>query len=146
MLADMALFSVCSVLQLFTSSVGVLMFLRICIGLCIAVDYTVGTTIISEWFPPKDGPVYLSRFIIFWTFGYVASFFAGLIMGNLSMDYHIIFVTSVIPGVIAAIARIVIGVPESPTWLAAIGRSDEADKLIAGRRILRCGGGQQCIQ
>ena len=131
MLADMALFSVCSVLQLFTSSVGVLMFLRICIGLCIAVDYTVGTTIISEWFPPKDGPVYLSRFIIFWTFGYVASFFAGLIMGNLSMDYHIIFVTSVIPGVIAATARIVMGLPESPTWLAAIGRSDEADKLIA---------------
>lgn len=131
LILDMALFSVFSILQYFTSSVGILMILRVLIGLCIAVDYTVGTTIISEWFPPKEGPVYLSRFIIFWTFGYVASFFAGLVMGNLSTDYHIIFVTSVIPGAVAAVLRIVIGVPESPTWLAAVGRFDEADKLIA---------------
>lgn len=130
LILDMALFSIFSILQLFTSSVGILMILRICIGLCIAVDYTVGSTIISEWFSPKDGPIYLSRFIIFWTFGYVASFFAGLIMGNLSTDYHIIFVTSVIPGVLAAISRIVMGVPESPTWLATVGRLDEANKLI----------------
>ncbi|MDO4556316.1 MAG: MFS transporter, partial [Lachnospiraceae bacterium] len=140
MILDMILFSVFSVLQMFTSSVGILMVLRICIGLCIAVDYTVGTTIISEWFPPKEGPIYLSRFIIFWTFGYVASFFAGLIMGNLSTDYHIIFVTSIIPGAIAAIARIVFGVPESPTWLAAVGRQDEADKLVAQKL-----GTQYCV-
>ena len=107
------------------------MILRICIGLCIAVEYTVGTTIISEWFSPEDGPIFLSRFIIFWTFGYVASFFAGLIMGNLSTDYHIIFASSVIPGVIAAISRFVIGVPESPTWLASVNRLDDANKLIS---------------
>ena len=130
LLLDMALFSICSILQLFTSSVGFLMFLRVCIGLCIAVDYTVGTTIISEWFPKKSGPIYLSRFIIFWTFGYVASFFAGLIMGNASSDYHFILVSSVIPGGIAAITRIIIGIPESPTWLATVGQLDKANKLI----------------
>ncbi|WP_242951311.1 MFS transporter [Clostridium kluyveri] len=130
LILGMVLFSVFSILQLFTSSVEILMVLRICIGLCIAVDYTVGSTIISEWFSPKDGPIYLSRFIIFWTFGYVASFFAGLIMGNLSTDYHVIFITSVIPGALAAISRIVIGVPESPAWLATVGRLEEANKLI----------------
>lgn len=131
LILDMALFTVLSILQLFTSDVGVLMFLRICIGLCIAVDYTVGTTIISEWFSPKEGPIYLSRFIIFWTFGYVASFFAGLIMGNLSTDYHIIFMSSVIPGALAAVVRIVAGIPESPTWLSSAGRLDEANELVA---------------
>ncbi|MHC6180995.1 MFS transporter [Clostridium sp. JNZ X4-2] len=130
LILDMGLFSIFSILQFFTSNVEILMILRICIGLCIAVDYTVGTTIISEWFSPKDGPIYLSRFIIFWTFGYVASFFAGLIMGNLSTDYHVIFITSVIPGALAAISRIVIGVPESPAWLATVGRLDYANKLI----------------
>lgn len=131
LLADMALFTVFSVLQFFTSSVGVLMVLRILIGLCIAVDYTVGSTIISEWFDPKTAPSYLSKFIIYWTFGYVASFFAGLVMSNLNTDYHIIFASSAIPGAAAAIARIVSGMPESPSWLASVGREDEANKLIS---------------
>lgn len=140
LILDMALFSLFSVLQLFTSSVGILMFLRICIGLCIAVDYTVGTTIISEWFSPEKGPIYLSRFIIFWTFGYVASFFAGMVMGNLSTDYHIIFMSSVIPGILAAVVRIAAGVPESPTWLAAVSRLDEANELVAKKL-----GDQYCV-
>ncbi len=131
LLADMALFTVFSVLQFFTSSVGVLMALRILIGLCIAVDYTVGSTIISEWFDPKTAPSYLSKFVIYWTFGYVASFFAGLVMSNLHTDYHLIFASSAIPGAVAAIARIVCGMPESPSWLASVGRVDEANKLIS---------------
>ncbi len=131
LLADMALFTVFSVLQFFTSSVGVLMALRILIGLCIAVDYTVGSTIISEWFDPKTAPSYLSKFVIYWTFGYVASFFAGLVMSNLHTDYHLIFASSAIPGAVAAIMRIVCGMPESPSWLASVGRVDEANKLIS---------------
>ncbi len=131
LLTDMALFTVFSILQLFTSSVGVLMALRILIGLCIAVDYTVGSTIISEWFDPKTAPSYLSKFVIYWTFGYVASFFAGLVMSNLNTDYHIIFASSAIPGAVAAIVRIVSGMPESPSWLASVGRADEANKLIS---------------
>ncbi len=131
LLADMALFTVFSVLQFFTSSVGVLMALRILIGLCIAVDYTVGSTIISEWFDPKTAPSYLSKFVIYWTFGYVASFFAGLVMSNLHTDYHLIFASSAIPGAVAAIMRIVCGMPESPSWLASVGREDEANKLIS---------------
>lgn len=131
LLADMALFTVFSVLQFFTSSVGALMALRILIGLCIAVDYTVGSTIISEWFDPKTAPSYLSKFVIYWTFGYVASFFAGLVMSNLNTDYHIIFASSAVPGAVAAIVRIVSGMPESPSWLASVGRADEANKLIS---------------
>ncbi len=130
LLTDMVLFTVFSVLQFFTSSVGVLMALRILIGLCIAVDYTVGSTIISEWFDPKTAPSYLSKFIIYWTFGYVASFFAGLVMSNLNTDYHIIFASSAIPGAVAAIVRIVNGMAESPSWMASVGRVDEANKLI----------------
>ena len=40
LLSNMVLFTVFSILQFFTSSVGILMALRILIGLCIAVDYT----------------------------------------------------------------------------------------------------------
>ena len=133
LLIDMVCFSIFSIAQFFTSSVGLLMALRILIGLCIAIEYTVGSTIVSEWFNPKTAPSFLSKFIIYWTFGYVASFFAGLIMSNLNTDYHIIFATSVIPGAIAAIVRIACGMPESPSWMASVGRIDEADKLVASK-------------
>lgn len=131
LLIDMVLFTVFSVLQLFTSSIGILMALRIGIGLCIAVEYAVGSTIISEWFSVETAPTFLSRFIIFWTFGYVASFFAGLIMGNLATDYHIIFATSAIPGAVTAVLRIVVGIPESPSWLASVGKMQQAEELLA---------------
>lgn len=128
---DMIAFTVLSILQLFTSNVGVLLVLRIGIGLCIAVEYAIGSTIISEWFPTEKAPSFLSQFIIYWTFGYVASFFIGLIMGNMATDYHIIFASSAIPGALTVIARLVFGVPESPSWLASVGRTEEADALIA---------------
>lgn len=133
LLVDMTFFTIFSVAQFFTSNVGVLMALRILIGLCIAIEYTVGSTIISEWFNAKEAPLYLSKFVIYWTFGYVVSFFAGLVMSNMNTDYHIIFASSAIPGIIVAVVRIVCGMPESPSWLASVGRIDEANKLAESK-------------
>lgn len=130
LLADMVIFTIISILQMFTSNVVVLLILRIGLGLCIAVDYSVGGTTISEWLPEKDSARLVSQFIIYWTVGYVASFFAGLVMGNMHADYHIIFVTSAIPGLIVAVLRFMVNVPESPAWLSTVGKTDEANRLI----------------
>lgn len=129
-LMDMILFTVISVIQFFVSNVVILLILRIGLGLAIAIDYTVGSALLTEWLPSKEGPKFQSYLIIFWTFGYVASFFVGLLMGNGSVDYHLIFVTSAVPGAVAAVVRLLNVVPESPSWLAAVGRNDEADKLV----------------
>lgn len=127
---DMLAFTIFSALQIMTDNVWILLILRICIGLCIAVDYVVGGAIISEWFPGKKSPFYLSMFYIFWVFGYVSSFFAGMVMINLETNYHLIFITSVIPGGLAALVRILIKVPESPGWLCAAGRVKESIVLV----------------
>lgn len=126
----MVLFSILSILQYFTSNVVLLLILRIGLGLCIAIDYTVGSTIISEWLPRDKSSIYLSRFIIFWTSGFVASFFAGLLMSNLQVDFHLILVSSALPGILAAGVRIIGGVAESPIWLASVGRKEEAQALV----------------
>lgn len=129
-LMDMVMFTVVSVLQLFVNNVGILLILRILLGLSIAIDYTVGSALLTEWMPSKEGPKFQSYLIIFWTCGYVASFFAGVVMTNISADYHLIFVTSALPGVIAALVRLASRIPESPSWLAANGKVAEANQLI----------------
>ena len=129
-LMDMVMFAVVSILQLFVNNVGILLVLRILLGLSIAIDYTVGSALLTEWMPSKEGPKFQSYLIIFWTCGYVASFFAGVVMTNISADYHLIFVTSALPGIIAALVRLALRIPESPSWLAANGKVAEANQLI----------------
>ncbi len=130
LLIDMVLFTVFSILHLFASSVGLILVIRIGIGLCIAIEYSVGSTIISEWVRATEAPAYLSKFVIYWTFGYVLSFVVGLIMGNVGTDYHFIFASSAILGGISAVLRFVNGIPESPSWLASVGRVAEANSII----------------
>ena len=129
-LMDMVMFTGVSILQLFVNNVGILLILRILLGLSIAIDYTVGSALLTEWMPSKEGPKFQSYLIIFWICGYVASFFAGVVMTNISADYHLIFVTSALPGVIAALVRLASRIPESPSWLAANGKVAEANQLI----------------
>ena len=131
LLFDMVAFTILSFIHLFASSVGLILAIRICIGLCIAIEYAVGSTIVSEWIRAKEAPAYLSRFIIYWTIGYVVSFAAGLVMSNLNTDYHIIFATSAVFGLVTAIIRIVNGIPESPSWMASIGKESEANDIIS---------------
>lgn len=129
-LIDMVLFTVVSLLQLIVNNVLFLLVLRILLGLSIAIDYTVGSSLQTEWLPTKESAKYNSYLIIFWTFGYVMSFFAGVVMTNVNLDYHLILVSSAIPGLVASIIRFLVHVPESPSWLATTGNIKEANYLI----------------
>ena len=130
LLLDMSLFTIFSLFHLFASSTVSILIVRICIGLCIAIEYSVGSTIISEWVNGNKSASYLSNFVIYWTLGYVISFVAGLVMTNLNVDYHLMFASSALFGGIACVLRFIYGMPESPSWLASVGRLDEANALI----------------
>lgn len=128
---DMLLFTVISLLQFVVSDPSILLILRICLGVTIAIDYTVGSALLTEWFPAKQSARFQSLLIIFWTMGFVASYFVGIsISGAGSGLWKLIFISSAVPGGITAIVRLMYRVPESPSWLAAVGRKEEADKLL----------------
>jgi len=129
--SHMILFSILSLTQFFVSNVIILFILRVGIGISIAIDYTIGNAILSEWFPTKYGSRFQSYMIIFWMSGFVASYLAGTFITGLGDNtWRWIIISSAIPGLIAAISRLVIRIPESPSWLASVGRKEEALHLI----------------
>ncbi len=130
LLMDMTLFTIFSILHLFVSIPVSILLIRICIGLCIAIEYAVGSTIISEWVNSKKSASYLSNFVIYWTLGYVISFVLGLIMKNMNVDYHFMFASSALFGGLACIMRFIYGMPESPSWMASVGQEEQANALI----------------
>lgn len=128
---DMILFTVISLLQFAVSEPGFLFGLRICLGITIAIDYTVGSALLTEWFPSDQSARYQSFLIIFWTIGFVISYFAGILITGIGSGlWKWIFVSSAVPGGFTAIIRLGLRVPESPSWLAAAGKGQEANQLV----------------
>lgn len=128
---DMILFTIISLAQFFVVGPVSLFILRIALGLMIAVDYTVGSALLTEWLPDKLAAKFQSYLIIFWSIGFVASYFVGSTMNNLgSGTWKWIFMSSALFGIVAAIVRMVLNIPESPEWLTTIGKKKEALSLI----------------
>lgn len=131
LMINMYLFSILSILQLFTANHWGLLVLRVLIGLMIAIDYTVGNAWLVEWMPEKVAGRAQSNLIIYWTIGFIASYIAGImITGFGSHNWQIILASSVVPGLITAIYRSVYSLPASPSWLATHVNNHQAQKVI----------------
>lgn len=128
---DMFLFTVLSFSQFFVSNVVLLLIIRIGIGITIAIDYTVGSALLTEWFPTKRGPQFQSYLIIFWMSGFVASYLSGSLITGFGDDtWRWIIISSGIPGIVTAILRLFLQIPESPSWLASTGKKKEAAEIV----------------
>lgn len=116
---DMILFTVLSLLQFLTTNLIILLILRIGIGIAIAIDYTVGSAMLTEWFPTKLRAKYQSTLLIFWMIGFVAAYLVGTFLTGFGTNtWKIVICSSAVPSLIAAIYRLVVDLPESPSWLA----------------------------
>lgn len=131
LMIDMYLFALLSLLQLLTASPLALFLIRFLIGLMIAIDYTVGNSLLVEWLPLNESGKRQSQLIIYWTIGFILSYIAGItIHGFGSRNWQIILASSAILGLITAIFRSVAKLPASPSWLASQGKYKTAQKLI----------------
>ncbi len=126
LMANMYIYTILSILQFFNSNLLLLFILRVGIGLMIAIDYTVGNSILVEWLPTKDGAKRQSNLLLYWAYGFGLSFLASQFISN----WRLMLCSSAVLGLIAAIYRSVVQIPHSPSWLASHGEHRQAQKVI----------------
>ena len=128
---NMYILAAFSLLHLITANFSLTFILRIGIGLMIAVDYTVGNALLTEWLPKGEDSKRQSHLLIYWTIGFILSYLAGsFITGFDSYTWQIILATSAVPALVPAIFRSLFPLPASPGWLASKGKIKTANKVI----------------
>lgn len=130
-LCDMIVFAFLALIQYFIDDPLILFIDRVLLGLTIAVDYTTGASLLTEWLPAKWSPKAQSSLIIFWTIGFVGSYFTGSMITGFGADnWKFIFMSSAIPAIVTAVVRLICRIPESAAWLATVGKYEEGLKLV----------------
>lgn len=126
---DMLLFAALSASQFFVTSPEQLLALRLLLGLVFGFDYVVSKSLVTEFAPRRYRGRLLSVLAAAWAAGYVAAYLIGFVLRDLGPDaWRIMLAVSGIPALLILPLRM--GVPESPIWLMARGRKDEALAII----------------
>lgn len=128
-LVDICLFVVFGVLQAFVAQGWQLFVVRLLLGIAIGAEYSIGSSMLSEFVPAHGRGRRVSYMLVFWYGGYLVSVVTayGLLEG-LGWSWRWTLITSAIPALVVLGLRI--GLPESPRWLMLHGRTDEACAII----------------
>ncbi|MFB4283575.1 MULTISPECIES: MFS transporter [unclassified Nonomuraea] len=119
-------YGVIALASAFAPNMEVLVALRVASGLALAGVYTITFPLFLELLPTRHrgrAAVYLS---IGWPIGMLAAIGASVSLGDLG--WHVVVIASAAAGLWAFAIRA--WVPESPYWLAARGRQEEARAVL----------------
>ncbi|MFJ4143238.1 MFS transporter [Pseudomonas sp. NPDC089734] len=129
---DMLLFAIISASQFFVSSPEQLLVLRLLLGLVLGFDYVVSKSLVTEFAPRRYRGRLLSILAVAWAGGYVAAYLVGFAVRDIGPDaWRIMLALSGIPALLILPLRL--GVPESPIWLMAKGRTEEAVAIVRSK-------------
>ena len=125
MIADLAVFVVVAVAQIFVTSAWQLIALRFVLGVAIGADYPIATAIVAEFMPDCVRGAALAALEATWFVGAAVAYVAGyalLATGPASWKWILAS-----PAVFAAVGLMLrAAAPETPHWL----RSKEAGELV----------------
>src|SRR5579884_50673 len=128
-LIDICLFVVLGVLQTFVTGGWQLFAVRLLLGIAIGAEYSIGSSMLSEFVPAHGRGRRVSYMLVFWYGGYLVSVVAAYgLLDGLGWSWRATLATSAIPALIVLGLRI--GLPESPRWLMLHGRTDDARAII----------------
>lgn len=125
---DFGLIVVLSLLHLFIADEVSLVILRLLMGIAIGAEYAVGAALLSEVAPTNRRGVLLGLLNAGWIVGFVTAFLVGYGVREAGGSWQLILASTAVPALIVLLLRL--GSPESPRWLVAHGRADEARGII----------------
>ncbi|MDN5762260.1 MAG: sugar porter family MFS transporter [Microlunatus sp.] len=125
---DIALFSIASFMQFFVDSPGLLLVVRLLMGIAIGAEYSVGWPMLSEFAPAHLRGRLLGATYIAWYSGFMFAYLQGYLMDKYTdLSWQFILGTSTFLAVALLLGRL--GLPESPRWLWSVNRREEAHTL-----------------
>ncbi|HKU12036.1 MAG TPA: MFS transporter [Sinomonas sp.] len=118
-----------SAAQFFVGDVTWLIVLRLLIGIAVGADYPIATSLLAEFSPRKYRGPLLGLYVTMWFVGAAAAYIFGEMMTGLGESgWRWMLASAALPALAIVLARI--GTPESPRWLAKVGRVDEANAVL----------------
>ncbi|MCU1642471.1 MAG: transporter [Nocardia sp.] len=129
--ADLVVMAVCSILSFWAESTWLIVILRFVLGMAVAADYPIATSLLGEWLPTKQRGKLLGFQIVAWYAGSVLAYVVGYLLltfgGNGSWRWQL--ASSAVLCVFFLIIRQSTA-PESPRWLAQHGKADKAAQMV----------------
>jgi len=126
-LYNFVLITIASALQFCAHGPWLLFVLRLAIGFGLGADYAVGPTLLSEFAPRRLRGLMLGALTVLWTVGYVLSNILTTYIPLTETSARWLLASGALPAALVLLVRI--GIPESPSWLAARGRFAEAAEI-----------------
>ena len=130
---NMLLLGLVSMAQFFVQSPTQLLVARLLIGVLLGTDYVVSKALLTEFIPGRHRAGIMSSLAVAWASGYAAAYAAGYAISHVdsfagSDLWRFMLLASAIPCLFIFPLRVTL--PESPMWLAAQGRNQEAREIV----------------
>jgi sugar porter (SP) family MFS transporter len=122
-----ALFMAATVVAVAAASFGVLLAARALTGIAVGANSSTVPVYLSEIAPPEVRGRLVTVNQLMVTAGIVTAYCVGLIFAD-SESWRAMFATGLLPSTLMLVGML--RAPETPAWLQAQGRSDEAEKVL----------------